>query len=148
MDSRLKRGGAAVLAAVTVALLLHWFGPSCTTSNETMTVNGDHLLIEGDLKNWSGKEASFLVVYDLYGADGVWLGNAVGMAFMVGSGETGRLYAFGTDVVVDTPLVDDAPPPYDVLIAMGLGEDGDGVRFENAGLVTRFRLKGAVSMAF
>lgn len=78
----------------------------------------------------------------------MWLGNAVGMAFMVGSGETGRLYAFGTDVVVDTPLVDDAPPPYDVLIAMGLGEDGDGVRFENAGLVTRFRLKGAVSMAF
>ena len=105
MDSRLKRGGAAVLAAVAVALLLHWFGPSCTTSNETMTVNGDHLLIEGDLKNWSGKEANFLGVYDLYGADGVWLGNAVGM-------------------------------------------DGDGVRFENAGLVTRFRLKGAVSMAF
>lgn len=148
MDSRLKRGGAAVLAAVAVAFLLHWFGPSCTTSNETMTVNGDHLIIEGDLKNWSGKEANFLVVYDLYGAGGVWLGNAVGMAFMVGSGETGRLYAFGTDVVVDTPLVDDAPPPYDVLIAMGSGEDGDGVRFENAGLVTRFRLKKAVSMAF
>lgn len=148
MDSRLKRGGAAVLAAVAVALLLHWFGPSCTTSNETMTANDDHLLIEGDLKNLSHEEASFLVVYDLYAADGAWLGNAVGMAFMVGAGETGRLYAFGTDIVVDMPLADDTSSLARIMDALDSGEDGDGPRFENAGLVTRFKLKDAVPMAF
>ena len=70
------------------------------------------------------------------------------MAVVVGAGEASRLYAFGTDVSVNAPLGGDASSLRVLLDVMESSGDGTGLRFENAGLVTHFQLKGAVPMAF